>query len=49
MEVGRRGDASEVKNPENIPLVTIVIALWILRSPLRGGQAQRPQNDKHHF
>ena len=49
MEVGRRSDTTEVKNPENISLVTSVSALWILRSPLRGGQARRPQNDEHHF
>ncbi len=52
MEVVRRGSPrrpTEVKNPENVCLGCVANTLWILRSPLRGGQERRPQNDTPYF
>jgi hypothetical protein len=31
MEAGRRGDATEMKNPENLRRAVATITLWILR------------------
>ncbi len=36
---GRRGDATGMKNPENICMARAAMTLWILRS------LRRPQND----